>query len=245
MNNSIGNQNSDPIGIETLDNIREAPAFNKWMYSVIFPALKGKILELGSGIGNISDFLLKDKHNVTLSDLRLEYCEYLSKRFKTSESLNSVEQINLTDNDFEKKHQNILNSFDTVFALNVIEHIENDFLAIQNCKKLLKDGGNLIILVPSNQWLYCKFDRELGHFRRYNKKSLSMLLKMNGLSVDDLFNFNAAGILGWLLFGKILNNKQLKKSQMRFYDFLVFIFTTIDKLLFRKFGLSLIIIGRK
>jgi 2-polyprenyl-3-methyl-5-hydroxy-6-metoxy-1,4-benzoquinol methylase len=245
MNNSIETHKTDPVGTETLDNISEAAAFNRWMYSVISPSLKGKILEIGSGIGNISEFLINDKQNVTLSDLRSEYCEYLSDHFRNCDSPFSVEQINLIDPDFEQTHQKILNSFDTVFALNVIEHIENDSLAIQNCKKLLKESGTLIILVPSYQWLYCRLDKELGHFRRYNRKTLFMLFKKNGLTVDSMFNFNAAGIFGWFLFGKILNNKQLKKSQMRFYNYLVFIFVMVDRLLFRIFGLSLIITGRK
>jgi len=245
MNNSIGAGSSDLIGTETLNHISEAGAFNKWMYSVISPSLKGKILEIGSGIGNISDFLLNDKDPVTLSDLRSEYCEYLSKHFMNRQSLASVEQIDLADSDFENKYSSILNSFDTVFALNVIEHIENDSLAIQNCRKLLKEGGNLLILVPSYQWLYCRFDKELGHFRRYNRKSLLMLLKSNGFNVLDLFNFNAAGVFGWLLFGKLLNHKQIGQNQMQLYNNLVFLFILTDKLLFRRTGLSIIIIGRK
>jgi 2-polyprenyl-3-methyl-5-hydroxy-6-metoxy-1,4-benzoquinol methylase len=245
MNNSIGATSTDPVGTETLDYISEAETFNNWMYSVISPALKGKILEIGSGIGNISDFLIKDKDNVTLSDLRSEYCEYLSTHFKDSKSLVSVEQIDLSDNDFEKKYKSILNSFDTVFSLNVIEHIENDSLAVQNCTKLLREGGTLVILVPSYQWLYCRFDKELGHFRRYNRKSLLMLVKSNGLSVLDTFNFNATGVFGWLLFGKLLKHKQIKQGQMKLYNKLVFIFKLIDKLMFRRFGLSLIIIARK
>jgi len=245
MNDVINIPAQDPTGIDTLDSISEAESFNKWMYTVIAPSLNGRILEIGSGIGNISAFVLKEKPDVTLSDLREEYCKYLSNHFADSNSHFSVEQINLADNDFEVKHQKFLNSFDTVFALNVIEHIEDDSRAIINCKKLLKESGSLVILVPSYQWLYCRFDKELGHFRRYNRKTLTMLLKKNELTIKDLFNFNAAGVLGWLLFGKILNTKQLNKGQMRIYNRLVFIFMAIDRLLFRKFGLSLIIIGRK
>lgn len=236
---------SDLTEIETLDSISEAGTFNKWMYSVISPYLNGRILEIGSGIGNISAFVLKDKQDVTLSDLRQEYCEYLSNHFANSNSHFSVEQIDLAENDFEIKYKKLLNSFDTVFALNVIEHIEDDSLAIINCKKLLKESGNLVILVPSYQWLYCRFDKELGHFRRYNRKTLTILFKKNGLIIKNLSNFNAAGVFGWLLFGKILNTKQLNKGQMRIYNRLVFIFMEIDRLSFRKFGLSLIIIGRK
>jgi SAM-dependent methyltransferase len=245
MNTSIGTQGTDPIGTETLDHISQAESFNKWMYSVISPSLKGKILEIGSGIGNISKFLLEGNNDVTLSDINTEYCKYLSEHFKDSRSLISVEHIDLADTDFEKNYPDLQNSFDTVFALNVIEHIENDELSIQNCRKLLKAGGNLVILVPSYQWLYCRFDKELGHFRRYNRKSLLMLIESNGFNVIDLFNFNATGVPGWLLFGKLLKRKQIKQGQMKLYNSLVPVFILIDKLLFRKFGLSLIIIARK
>jgi SAM-dependent methyltransferase len=245
MSKSIIDLSTDPVGKKTLDNISEADRFNKWMYSSIAPALSDNVLEIGSGTGNISDYLLKDKSKVVLSDLQSEYCEYLSRRFSHRQSLVSVEQINLTDQDFENKHHYILNSFDAVVAMNVIEHIDNDHLAITNFRKLLKTGGKLIILVPSYKWLYCRFDKELGHFRRYNRKSLSLLLKSNGFIVNDLFHFNAIGILGWLFLGKLLNCKQIKRSQMSIFNNLVFIFILFDKLLFRKVGLSLIIIASK
>jgi hypothetical protein len=73
MSNSPGITGSDPVGMETLGNISKAGAFNKWMYSAISPYLIGKVLEIGSGLGNISDFLLEDKQDVILSDLRPEY----------------------------------------------------------------------------------------------------------------------------------------------------------------------------
>jgi 2-polyprenyl-3-methyl-5-hydroxy-6-metoxy-1,4-benzoquinol methylase len=245
MNPSGITTSTDPIGSSTLDSISEAVAFNKWMFSAISPSVKGRVLEIGSGIGNISEFLLDFNKKVTLSDLRPEYCEYLSSHFRDNKSLESVVQIDLIDKNFEINYQKLLNSFDTVFALNVVEHIEDDNQAIINCRKLLKEGGTLIILVPSYQWLFCRMDKELGHFRRYSRGSLSDLYKQNNLSVDKLFNFNAAGVFGWLLFGKILQGKQLKKNQMSIYNKLVSIFILIDRLLFRIFGLSLIIIGRK
>jgi 2-polyprenyl-3-methyl-5-hydroxy-6-metoxy-1,4-benzoquinol methylase len=245
MNSSKVITNKDPLEFETLDNISEAVAFNRWMFSAISPAVNGITIEIGSGIGNISEFLLNTNLDVTLSDLRPEYCEYLSSHFRDRKALMAVKQMDLIDSEFDMKYQNLFNSFDTVFALNVIEHIEDDNQAIINCRKLLKVGGTLIILVPSYQWLFCRMDRELGHFRRYNRRSLANLYKQNNLSVDKLFNFNAAGVLGWFLFGKILQSKQLKKNQMNIYNKLVSIFILIDRLLFRIFGLSLIIIGRK
>ncbi len=245
MDSSLDIQGSDPVGAATLSHIREAEAFNKWMYSTISPYLNGRILEIGSGIGNISEFLLKDKSNVTLSDLRPEYCDYLLNHFHGKNSLDGVVTIDLAEKDFDGVYGKILESFDSVFALNVIEHIENDSLAVRNCMKLLKKGGMLVLLVPSYPWLYCRFDEELGHFRRYNRKSLRDLMALNGYIIENLFNFNAAGVLGWFLFGKLLNNKQIKQGQMKLYNNFVSLFSMIDKILFHKLGLSLIIAARK
>jgi len=245
MSNSLGPASSDPVGSETLGNIGEAEAFNKWMYSAISPYLQGRILEIGSGLGNISGLLLEDKQNVTLSDLRPEYCNYLSLQFKDKKSLEQVVEIDIAEKEFDTVYSHLLGTFDSLFALNVIEHIEDDSRAILNCKKLLKERGNIIILVPSYQWLYCRFDRELGHFRRYNRNPLRSLLTANGLKVDDLFSFNAAGVAGWFLFGKLLNKKQIGEGKMKLYDNFVSLFRLIDKILLHKFGLSLIITARK
>lgn len=46
----------DSEGEDTLNTIALAHRFNHWMYCSIKPFCKGKILEIGSGIGNISDF---------------------------------------------------------------------------------------------------------------------------------------------------------------------------------------------
>ena len=47
----------DEEGMETLKAISEANKFNEWMYERIAPDCSGKILEIGSGIGNISCLL--------------------------------------------------------------------------------------------------------------------------------------------------------------------------------------------
>ncbi len=68
-----------------------------------------------------------------------------------------------------------------------MEHIENDHLAIHNCRKLLKKGGKLIILVPAFQSLYNGFDKELYHYRRYTKHTLNKLFKENPTSIFTSF----------------------------------------------------------
>lgn len=235
----------DKEGLSTLETIARADKFNKWMFDTIYPFCKGKILEIGSGIGNISQFFLNEHASVTLSDIRENYCNHLKLRFSDATTLEDVLLINLSDAEFEKKYRHYEKTFDTVFALNVVEHIKDDVLALKNCKFLLKDGGTLLILVPAFQSLYCSFDQELGHYRRYTRKTLRRIYEENQLQTEYSRYFNAMGILGWIFSGKILKKKTIPEGQMGMYNKLVPFFKIIDKIFLQVFGLSVILVGKK
>ena len=74
-------ENRDPVGLHTLEVIAKAGRFNKWMYDQFKHQLKGEILEIGSGIGNISQLVIEEGRFITLSDYNDEYCESLRKKF--------------------------------------------------------------------------------------------------------------------------------------------------------------------
>src|SRR5688572_26925112 len=122
----------DDEGLETLQVIAEAVKFNEWMYSSISKYCAGNILEIGSGIGNVSEIFLNNNHDLTVSDIRANYRSYLASKFPKLASEGKVIDLDLVHPDFKKQYASILNSFDTVFALNVVEHIEDDKLAIEN-----------------------------------------------------------------------------------------------------------------
>jgi len=56
---------------------------------------------------------------------------------------------------------------DAVLALSVLEHIQDDTLALQQLYRILRPGGIAIIQVPAGQHLYDGYDAALGHYRRY------------------------------------------------------------------------------
>lgn len=230
----------DIEGLETLNVIEKANKFNKWMYETIKPYSKGRILEIGCGIGNISEFFINDNFDIVLSDLRDNYIEIVKNKFT-----NEVIKIDLVDADFDTKHKDLIGTFDTVFALNVVEHIKDDNKAIENCKKLLKNQGHLIILVPAYQSLFNNFDVELEHYRRYTQKSLKQLIKANKLSIIKTFSFNVIGILGWFVSGSILKKKTIPEGQMGLFNKLVPVFKIADILTLKKMGLSVICISEK
>ena len=72
---------TDPAGVFTLITIGRANRFNEWMYDTIHPYLKGEILELGSGMANISNFAIRDELSITLSDINDSYREFLQEKF--------------------------------------------------------------------------------------------------------------------------------------------------------------------
>jgi 2-polyprenyl-3-methyl-5-hydroxy-6-metoxy-1,4-benzoquinol methylase len=215
------------------------------MYETIKPWCTGSVLEIGSGLGNISEFFLNDKASLFLSDIREGYCRTLEERFSGYPALAGVRLIDLADPEFETRYPELIGRFDSVFALNVVEHIFNDRLALENCHKLLKSGGRVVILVPAFQTLYNAFDRELEHYRRYTRKSLIALFQSSGFKIAHSQYFNAAGIAGWFVSGKIQHHKIIPDGQIRLFNKLVFLFRLFDKMIFNSFGLSVIAVGVK
>ena len=236
----------DKEGLETLQTISGAQRFNEWMYQTILPYVaSGPILEVGSGIGNISSFFLEEKRPICLSDIRENYCGYLEETFSEEESLIDILQLDLVHPDFETVYASWLGYFHTVFALNVVEHIEDDRLALANIQKLLAPGGRTIILVPAYQTLYNTFDKNLYHYRRYTKSTLTAIFDQNKIPVIKKFYFNFIGIAGWVLSGSILKKETIPSGQMKLYDRLVPAFKLIDRLLWNQIGLSVIVVGEK
>ena len=233
----------DQVGEQTLDVIAEADRFNHWMYKTISPYCRGSILEVGSGIGNISRSFLEKGDSITLSDIRENYCTRLRKNFAHYPNLNGVVNMDLIDPHFEKTFEAHMGKYDTVFSLNVLEHIKDDGLALRNAKKLLQPKGRLIILVPAYQALYNQFDRGLGHYRRYTKRSLCKVFTESGLEVISTRYFNFIGIFGWFISGKIQKNDTIPQGQMRLYNRLVPLFQLLDRVILRSAGLSVIAVG--
>jgi SAM-dependent methyltransferase len=233
-------EEEDAKGQEILEAISAAGAFNKWMFSTIRPFCQGRILEIGSGVGNISSFFIHEGATFALSDIREGYRERLKRQFANQ----PVYNIDIVDPHFALNQEELLGSFDTCFALNVVEHVEDDSLAIQNMLQLLKPGGRLIILVPAYQWLYNPIDKSLGHYRRYTPSSLSQLMRAHG-PLEKLFSFNFTGIAAWWMGGKLFRQDTIPKGEMKLYNTFVPVFKIVDKMVFNKVGLSVIGVIKK
>ncbi len=186
MTASSNFHDTDPSGLQTLERFARAGRFNRWLFETIYPYCSGKVLEVGSGIGNLSRFFLEKKFLLTASDLRDEYCNILHEKFGRNPYLEAIQPIDLTLPGFEMHYHSMTGKFNTIVALNVIEHIKDAGLAINNCKKLLMPGGCMVILVPAYPFLYNELDKELGilsgirpgHYNNYcNRKNWRSFIK--------------------------------------------------------------------
>ena len=70
--------------------------------------------------------------------------------------------------------------------MDVLEHIQDDYLAVKDWKSCLKPNGLLLISVPAFQHLWSSHDIFLRHHRRYNKKEISELANSTGLQTVKL-----------------------------------------------------------
>jgi len=242
MTEVLGNSK---YGTDTLEVISEAQHFNRWMYENIKPHCNGEILEIGSGIGNISQFFIHDEAKISLSDIENSYFPRLQEKFGESKNLKGMYRLDFSDKNLEKNHPELIGRFDTIFALNVVEHIYDHEQAMKNAMKMLNPGGKVVILVPAFQCLFNGFDEQLDHHRRYTQKSLKNLIEGAGFKVVHHQFFNSIAILGWFISGTVLRKRIIPGSQMRFYDALVPVWKLIDFFTRKCVGVSVIQVGEK
>jgi len=139
-----------------------------------------KILNVGCGPGRSSQYL-----SVFGNVVSVEYdkycCEFASEK-------TGLEIINgsITELPFEDQ------SFDLVCAFDVIEHVENDLLAVTEMKRVTKKEGVIFITVPTFMSLWSHHDVINHHFRRYKLPEIERLfntVKDGNKIYTSYFNF--------------------------------------------------------
>jgi SAM-dependent methyltransferase len=77
-----------------------------------------------------------------------------------------------------------------VTAFDILEHIDEDYLAAAEIARVLKPGGTALIAVPCDMALWSAHDDEVGHVRRYTRPELINVIQKAGLTVDDVWSWN-------------------------------------------------------
>jgi len=210
--------------------------YNRWMFDRLRRWIGRRVLEIGSGIGNLSTFLV-DREQLVLTDTREEYLNRLRQRFAGRTNI-AVARLYLPNDDSAVARQR----FDTVICLNVLEHVDDDLSSLVAIRRLLAPAGRLVLLVPALPALYGTIDRALGHHRRYTRAGLADLLRATGFTLAHIEYFNLAGIPGWWWAGRVLRRDTIPGGSLKLYDALVPLFR-LERFIPWRLGQSLIAIG--
>jgi SAM-dependent methyltransferase len=232
---------ADEVGAETLRRMAGLEAYNRWLHDRFDAYLGRRILEVGSGIGNQTQYFV-DRERVIASDIDPFYIETLGRRFGDRASVRLASfRFPLTSEaiaDLQRER------IDSIVCLNVLEHIENHAGTLRDFAAVLQPGGHLALLVPAMPALYGTLDVHLGHFRRYDREPLRRLLMDGGFEVEDIRYVNRLAVFGWWLSSRVLKRKVLPKDQLAVFKFIMPLLRFEEKHP-PSFGLSLLALARK
>lgn len=232
---------STQSGAKTLESMSQAKWYNKWTMDKFKQNLKGNILEVGCGIGNFTQDLIRfgKVYAIDIDNQHLKDTEEVL-RGKASVGFGDIE-----NDEYFFEAQSSTVEFDCIVCINVLEHIKDDHKAIRNMYSLLKDGGVLILLVPAHQFLYGEIDKEIGHYRRYDKKSLELLLRGNGFKVEKSRTLNILGAFGWFISSKFFSEKVVDERKLKIFNLIAPLILPLENLVEPPFGTSVLVIAKK
>jgi SAM-dependent methyltransferase len=222
------------VGGSTLESFAKAPRLNAWLYGQFRDAVHGEVLEIGSGLGTLSRLILGDAGRLVVTDVEPRYLAAL-RRDLGGQGGDSGGRARV-----EVAHWNLdepppaalrARRFDTIVAINVLEHVRDDAGAVRALAALLRPGGRLLVYVPACPFAFGTLDVALGHHRRYTRTSLAALWSGTGLDPTPARYVNRLGLAGWLLNGRLLGRRSLSPAMVTLFDRIVGVARAVDRLL--------------
>jgi len=218
--------------------LSEARNYQHALISEFRPALRGSVIEIGAGIGQMTALLRQVPQISRL--LSIEPDPAFASRFR--ESCPGAELIEGTIASTPAG-----TDWDCILSVNVLEHIHTDQAELAAYAKLLAPRrGSLCLFVPARPEIYAPIDKDFGHFRRYTRPELRQKLQAAGFTLDRLCYYNCVGYFAWWLNFRLLKKRNFEIAKVRAFDRLIFpIVHTIESSLLRPpFGQSLLAIAR-
>jgi SAM-dependent methyltransferase len=194
--------------------LQEADNYRAALLAEFEPFIFGHVLEIGAGIGQITEILLQKSGIKRLISVEpnARFASQLRSKFP------QLELIQGTIDDVPAAL-----APDAILSVNVLEHIEADERELR-CyhQRLAERQGALCLFVPARPEISGPIDRDFGHFRRYTRVELRKKLETAGFAIRRLVYFNLIGYFAWWWNFHLLKKRSFATSQVRFFDRRIF-----------------------
>jgi SAM-dependent methyltransferase len=189
--------------------LMEAKNYRNALLDSFSPYMRGSVLEIGAGVGQMSQVLSEiaavERFVAVEPDER--FLPHLRRALPT-ESILAGTVHNLPPSDW-----------DAIVSINVLEHIEHDEAELAFYRDLLAERrGHLCLFVPARQEIYAPLDKDFGHFRRYSSNDLRAKLDRAGFDIVTARYYNFPGYFAWWLSFRLLRGRRFDAKAVRFYD---------------------------
>ena len=147
--------------------ISDNPLFQRTLkaYHLVAPNIHGNVLEIGCGEGYGVELLYKNASQLTLIDKSPYTAEIIKEKYP---------KATIIQEKIPPLTQLATNSFDVVVSFQVIEHIEDVALYLQEIHRVLKPTGKAYISTPN---ALKTIARNPWHYKEYTFESLSSLFE--------------------------------------------------------------------
>lgn len=198
---------------QDLEALADLPRYTNWILEQFQGHLRGRVIEVGAGIGNVSLRYVDRVESALLVEPAANLCRRLRERTVQLPHVTVVEAML-----HEVPAKFVAEPFDAAIMVNVLEHIEDDAAVLERLHGHLVPGGAVCIFVPALPALYGTLDAMVDHVRRYTPGELRTRLLRAGFVVERLVYLDTLGIIPWYVAGKILRRKQFDGWGALAYD---------------------------
>jgi SAM-dependent methyltransferase len=197
-----------------LEDLSEAVRYRRWLAALARPYLGEHPIEVGSGTGDYALEWAPHVDRFTATEAEESRLRTLDDRF-AGHPVIATRRLLLGEAVGTPAPSG---SHSAAVAFNVLEHIPDDIAALRAMGDLVRPGGAVVLIVPAFPSAMSRFDRAIGHQRRYTRASLGGTLRDAGLSVERLRYVNPVGLLAWYVMVKGLDRTPSNGPALRLYD---------------------------
>lgn len=221
---------------EVLEDLENAKNYAAWIVELIAPHISGRILEVGAGRGTYSTYFADHGH---LTALEPSQAHSVALRERLKDYPNVVVITASLDGSAAP------GSYDTVVLLNVLEHIPDDHQALGDIYASLAPGGKMILWVPAFEALYGRFDRRIGHYRRYRRNELLALVHKVGFQQVTARYTNLPGFFLWWVVVRVLGQAPTGRLASIYDRCFVPVIRRVERIVRPPIGQSLLVVAQR